>query len=554
MSIPNIRLAFQGGGAKLAAMLPYADAFYTAHYEGTVNIRSVSGTSAGAICAALVATEADFESVRDYLIEKGPNHLSKLVPGQVASLAKNFKVNENLSWWQILKNVELFNDILFSGNPILQSDALKDLISGVFSKANGVNSHNINDLNIDLFVSASDISKSRGVTHSSGNLLAALVDSCSLPVLLRSFSDLSATHYVDGGLCDNLPVDCLIGPHQDSIFAVFPSSKPIEQKIDNFLKYLSSLLSASINHSATRSVKRVSKPFQVEVQTDLDLLDFKEAIDAISDENWYDAEKNRILKRLENFSLAYGGSISPNEARVADVQEIDSYHRLLSNLTQKQSQELKSISGQFIVKVNSDKVNNVDGEREPDTITRVSNFEILEDDVEFYRTNVKVASDSIVPTIWSVKNLTKDLEIPISALPLNLVTKEGLEVRECLIEFVDRSLIEKGDIIQIQSIYHTAGDENMSKLNRREMDYFGFRHAGIDTLGVADLILIYPKKLGNLRLLLDTDRSKNIESTPFLKGDLSDLQRYVGQKDRITGLSLKNMPSGSRFYAAVISN
>jgi predicted acylesterase/phospholipase RssA len=54
MSIPNVQLAFQGGGAKFAAMLPVADAFVTAQASGDVKIKAVAGTSAGAICAALV--------------------------------------------------------------------------------------------------------------------------------------------------------------------------------------------------------------------------------------------------------------------------------------------------------------------------------------------------------------------------------------------------------------------------------------------------------------------------------------------------------------------
>ena len=153
-----------------------------------------------------------------------------------------------------------------------------------------------------------------------------LCDSCSLPILIRSFANLSATHHVDGGLCDNLPVEVLIEQGQDVIFAIFPKVEADNRKITNILAYISSLLSASIGHSVTRSVSLVAKPFRFEAETHLGLLDFKEAIAQLANLDWYENEKDKALRRIRDFSISYGGGAS----HLASASDRRSWYRAIS--------------------------------------------------------------------------------------------------------------------------------------------------------------------------------------------------------------------------------
>ena len=75
----DIQIAFQGGGAKFIAMLPIAEAFQASQAAGKINIKAVSGTSAGALCAALLAADCNFKELKAYLIAAGPNHVEKLM-------------------------------------------------------------------------------------------------------------------------------------------------------------------------------------------------------------------------------------------------------------------------------------------------------------------------------------------------------------------------------------------------------------------------------------------------------------------------------------------
>ena len=52
---PKLQFAFQGGGAKFISMLPVAAAIKDLAAEEKISIATLAGTSAGAICAGLVA-------------------------------------------------------------------------------------------------------------------------------------------------------------------------------------------------------------------------------------------------------------------------------------------------------------------------------------------------------------------------------------------------------------------------------------------------------------------------------------------------------------------
>jgi predicted acylesterase/phospholipase RssA len=555
MSIPKIRLAFQGGGAKLAAMLPVADAFLACH-ERDISISRVSGTSAGAICAALVAAQADFEEVRAHLVDRGPGHFAKLVPASIASLRSKMGDGGALGWRHILLHPGLVHSVVVRGRPILNGDELHEFVAGLFGLPATSNVETVEQCGIQLAITASDIVNSRGVTHEKGNLVNAVEDSCALPILLRSFSDLNETHYVDGGLCDNLPVETLKGAHQEPIFAVYPKQEERPLRIGNIFNYLVSLLSASIGHSVSRSVRMVSPPFRFPVDSELGLLDFEKAIAQLRDAAWYRERKNEAIRRIKDFSRSYGQALSPEEARVIDIIDVQQYQRALSDLTSDSKGWLRSISGKFIVRINSDDIcppGRASPSRQADTIIRMSSFEAIKSGVRYYRTTVMTDSDNVVPTIWSARNDTTGLVIPIRALPLGVTQTRGANVRECLIEFLDaRRHISKGNVIEIQSVYHSSTGQDMGKVNQKQSDFLGFTNVQGGPLLEAELQLIYPKRLGRVQLALDPARSSGLTSSPSaIRFDPEDLA-HVGVSNDIVGLTLSDMPDGATFMAQTI--
>lgn len=551
MSTPNVQLAFQGGGAKLAVMLPVADAFLTAQSRGLIKIKAVSGTSAGAICAALVATGADFSKVRTFLEDNGDVWATALVPNEIKRLAE---IGPNLNLLQLFCHRKIIKNLLLHGKPALNGENLKKFLGELISAATGTQQHTIEKCASSLSIIASNIIDSKGVTHQTGELIPALMDSCALPVIFRSFDSLSSSHYVDGGLCDNLPVEGLLGDPDAPVFAIYPKNRQNEAtKCDNIIAYLIALFSASISHSVSRSMAMVSSPFRFELETDLDLLDFRKAIGHLRTKDWYDSRQKDAFRRIENFAKSFGVTDAPNEARVVDVVNMELYRGALTELSDDFTNHFEVLRSRYMVRVNCDQRLNLEKEaadRASDTVTRVSVVKAISENARYYRANLMMSGDGIIPTVWSAHNTTRGTKIPIRALALGNRNQTGLSARHCVIQFIDAARhITKGDIIEIKGVYHSAGSADMRRLNFWQNDFFGFTNAQLPKIAVAELVLIYPKRIGPLQLFSHSEKCsrKSVEPMKF-----DDAYREVlGDNIDVVGCFTTDLLMNERLFALV---
>jgi predicted acylesterase/phospholipase RssA len=552
MSMPNIQLAFQGGGAKMIAMLPVADAFCAAQSQGFVKIKAVAGTSAGAICAALVAGDADFDKVKAYIIDHGEEWISKLVPHPLHS---TISAHKQFGWIGILTHLGLIRDVLLRGKPMLDADALRGFLAGLLKAATGTTDHRVDQFSTSLSIIASNIVTSSAVKHQDGDLISALTDSCSLPVLLRSFKTLAGNHHVDGGLCDNLPVEGLLEDVDAPVFAIFPAASRDEAVIDNIIAYLFALFGASINHGVLRSTAMVSPAFRFEVKTEIELLQFKKAIRYLQDDNWYQTQKRNTLNRIENFTKSFGVTNSSHDARVIDVVDVQQYQDALSNLTSSFTENYKVQRTAFIVRINCDKLfpdQKSISERAPDTVTRLTQLLVVNGLASFYRASLPLDQNDIVPTVWSARNITTNLTMPIRILPLSNMEYSGGLAKSCMIQFIDASKhLKKNDVIELKSVYHSTSKHEMSLLNMGKSDFFGFSNLAIKNIFSAELILIYPRRLGKLMMIKHPERSSS-KKLYIMKFDKSYTE-IIGEDFEVCGLFAKNLKLGEKIYALITS-
>lgn len=553
MSIPNIQLAFQGGGAKFAVMLPVADAFITAQRRGKLQIKAVAGTSAGAICAALVACDADFSKVRQFLDSDGDHWVSRLIPADIRQLAELKSIPK---WWDLMTWFEHRNAIFgvaWAGRPVLDGNALSDFFKALFKFSTGSEDHVIEGRTPALTIIASNIVASQAVEHKQGSLISALTDSCALPIIFRSFASLEGSHNVDGGLCDNLPVEGLLSDVASPVFAIYPVTPPKESSTrNNLFTYVLALLSASINHGVSRSKAMVATPFRFEQKTELGLLEFREALKLLRNDEWYKEEKEAALSRIEDFLTSYGSIASPNEARVVDVIDVDQYRKVLDELSGDFAGNFEQTLSRFMIRINCDEffLDKKDAAARPaDTVTRVSEVKVLGDDVRYYRSNLLLSGTSIVPTVWSVRNQTRDQDIPIRALALE-DRSDHKAAKHCLIQFIDpKAHLSKGDVLEIRGTYPTSPPNDMSGLNFQKAEFFGFNNLEWDDIQTAELVLVYPKKIGPLELSSDPKRSTRRDLTPIQFG--REFRAALDNKMEVQGCSAKNLKKGQKLYALV---
>ncbi len=176
----KIGIVLSGGGARGVAHLGILKALE----ELGVVIDCISGTSAGALIGALYAQGIKPEAI-----------------------------------FELIKKVSFLNSVrpAWARTGLLNMDGMKELLH------KNIPIDNFSNLNIPLTVAATDIQKGKVQYFSEGELIPAILASCSIPALFNPIS-LNGNLYVDGGLVDNLPVkpirnqcEFIIGSHCNHI-------------------------------------------------------------------------------------------------------------------------------------------------------------------------------------------------------------------------------------------------------------------------------------------------------------------------------------------------
>lgn len=185
----HIGLVLSGGGARGIAHL----GMLAALEEANIRPHALSGTSAGAIIAAL------------YAGGKSPLEIKRLVQDTAF-----FGISHLLLGKPGFFDMEGFRRLLQAHLPCTQFE----------------------DLPIRLFVNATNLSAGRGECFSSGPLVDPILASACLPAIFEPVT-IGQYRYVDGGAVDNFPVEPLkplcnvvIGSHVNRLAEFLPADHP----------------------------------------------------------------------------------------------------------------------------------------------------------------------------------------------------------------------------------------------------------------------------------------------------------------------------------------
>ncbi|HDS0924014.1 TPA: patatin-like phospholipase family protein [Stenotrophomonas maltophilia] len=186
----EVSVAYQGGGARVFELMVAAHACRALEQEKKLKIIRVSGSSAGAIAAAMFATECDIERVVNGLA------------GLESKVRRAFPESR-------LRMVPSFLR-LAKGLPIYDEANVREILIDIFRLGNIDATRPINELvkNYQLRILRSDVkvNSSMNVTEASSESLAdALVDSAAIPFVFRTPKTTKKPELLDGGLFQNLP-------------------------------------------------------------------------------------------------------------------------------------------------------------------------------------------------------------------------------------------------------------------------------------------------------------------------------------------------------------
>ena len=276
----RLQLAIQGGGAKICALLAAAECVEEFVNRRQFEITRFAGTSAGAIVACLLAAEVPIGEVRQRLRAMGDAGLRRLFPslGRIG-MCRRF----------------------FLGHPFWGTGPLQDLLAEFFDRR-GLST--LGDIKSQtgktVFITASDITNERRLDycHDSDPIVNSLIFSCSMPYVFSAYKNCGVNAIVDGGICENLPIDVLKEGEDEwgQVIGISFYSRP--RKAPRSLRDFSlALLNTSINNSMMRAKESIGAKRVFQIITDIDTLDFGRALGDGLGENHY----GRIKLEAEKF-------------------------------------------------------------------------------------------------------------------------------------------------------------------------------------------------------------------------------------------------------------
>jgi predicted acylesterase/phospholipase RssA len=244
----KIKFGFQGGGARLALLLPVVQAIRECEGDGhgdrkierIIEVTGVAGTSAGAIAAALVAAKADMTALARHLRTVAQDHPEK-IRAAFPVIGEGLVAKAKMVWK------------ILGSQPIGSEENFAEFLKLCLQTA-GINpSTAIGNIAPPCTIICTDTSaKGNVIVATTTPLLQVLLDSTALPFIFRSHGS-----KVDGGLVDNLPIDHLTpGPDNDRILAVAFDEDAYALPADGAFSFAASLLDSAIS-SKTRSTKRI---------------------------------------------------------------------------------------------------------------------------------------------------------------------------------------------------------------------------------------------------------------------------------------------------------
>lgn len=260
-----IQLAIQGGGAKICTLMAAVEAVQQLEKRGSIRVTRIAGTSAGSIVGSLYAAGYDIAALRQRVRDQR-SQLQRKIPRGTSAVSAAMR--------------------LMMGNPVWSLDPLRDILEQLFRDKKV---RSIGDLEKPLIVVASDLTNGETRTYKDDTdvVIHAVLDSCAMPYFFRGPSRKGGgSLLVDGGVCDNLPIEELESAVDKYGIVLGISFNPWRagKTPENLLEFSKALLGAAMDNSVRRSQRRLGRDRLFAIDTDIDTFDFDLALSKGFDE------------------------------------------------------------------------------------------------------------------------------------------------------------------------------------------------------------------------------------------------------------------------------
>lgn len=502
----GIRVVFQGGGARLSALLAAADAIQEFSANRQIPINRVAGTSAGAIAACLLATKIPISKFREQIRVIGKNYIEKIFPKRSV-------------FWCVIN--------VFRGKPIGNRALFREFIKKIF-EVTDPEIISIDKLPIGVFIIATDILNKRRVVYKSdggsNNIITdCLVDSAALPFIFHSPGKFSSI--IDGGICDNLPISDFINEeHSDRVIAISFEDSGARKEPDHALEYAKAIVDSSISHSVERSCKALGDQFVYRIKTTIGTFDFERALtDGLSSEKGseYNRIKSEVFEWLDRLHRLGHFSSSTKQIDLTSF-EAKFYSRILGKIYENhyRNSDIKFHKSAMIVTANcliDDYANPHFGR--PDDVRQRVDFSLGKDHIHCLRLGISTTG-----------------ETSISGGPWITATDSSGNILDII---VAPTYIEQSDhfaqLIYFDKPLHPNGNNNTYRIERRQYIHNTINglaadsdrisvSGDYDSYDVVDIIIYVPSKYE--KVVLESYKPNDAKSLEGRRMNVTEMSEY----------------------------
>lgn len=285
-----LQIALQGGGAKIFSLLAAMQAVQEYQKKGKIKVTRIAGTSAGAFAGCLFGAGIDLAAFRE-----------ELRVGLAKTIISPFTPPGSLKYLALLW-----------GKPLWSTAPLKASLADIFRRHTKKEALKIKDLTPEILVTHAKLNERRRDIHGPEEYVVdALLDSAGIPFCFRTWKGPRA-NIVDGGICENLPVEALVEhskPSDGQIIAIsFDPKLPDEPT--NLAQFSIALLDTAIDSSMSAARFRLGADAVLPLPQPVGTFEFEKAL-----KEGLDSRYDEAVRLTKDFLDTL---IDPNESAIGD--------------------------------------------------------------------------------------------------------------------------------------------------------------------------------------------------------------------------------------------
>ena len=270
-------IVFSGAGSRIYTFLGFIKALDT--YKILPNIKSVIGTSSGALIAVLCVLDFKYNEIEEIMLKINTSNLKNINSENIISFFNDYGLDDGKNFHRIIKiilNIKVKNENI----------TFKELYE-LTNKRLIITATCVNNMNIEYFdyINTPDIP-----------VIKVLLMSISIPIIFKPIK-LENKYYVDGGLISHYPIDFFKDEQEKTLGILVTSTMNTFKEINNIKDYIYNIMTCPLTNMVKTCYNNY-KDNTVLIENNSNFLDFN--IEYNTKINLIEEGYNETIKKLQS--------------------------------------------------------------------------------------------------------------------------------------------------------------------------------------------------------------------------------------------------------------